>query len=226
MTVEVDGINQYVDLPNLDVPAGLDELTLMAFVFPRDVGSDERILSKASGTSKNAHLWMLGIGVDSGVKFRIRTIGTTQSFEGGTVTQDAWSHLAGRYDGSSMTGFINGVEVGTPEAENGLIDRDSGVDVWIGGNPPTTNRQFDGLIMDVRAYARAVTLGEIETIVETKGRDGIVQSLLWRWMLDEGYPGQVATAFKNIGPVSGADGVPMNDPVYRESPYGFRRRAA
>lgn len=77
------------------------------------------------------------------------------------MTQNAWNHIVGTWDGSQMRLFINGVETAdSPTAKTGTLD-ESGQDLTIGGMAGTTTRRFRGRIDDARIYDRALNSSEI-----------------------------------------------------------------
>ena len=96
---------------------------------------------------------------------------TVQSSVGLTV--NAWYHIAGTYDGSTMNIYVNGQLVGSASASgniNGytgplrLAANGSGGEVW------------NGKIDDVRVYSRALSQAEIQADMNTPigGGGGVV----------------------------------------------------
>lgn len=70
-----------------------------------------------------------------------------------------WVHLAGTFDGHTMRLFVDGVEVATL-ARPGPING-SHFDLMIGGFAPDTRAHFQGLLDEVRLFARALSAEEI-----------------------------------------------------------------
>lgn len=127
----------------------------------------------------------------------------------------------------TCTTYQNGVLInsgGTATGDVGLtFSRIASVEDT-GGTP----RYLDAVLEDVRVYNRILTLAEVQKIYRSRGGDGIVNGLVHRWMLDEGYPGESLSgsgASKDIG--SGQNnGTPTNAPQGAESGVGVRRRRA
>ena len=172
--LEFDGVDDYIDLGNLDVYG--NKLTILAW-FKADSLGESRIISKANGTSTASHWWMLG-NYYGKLRFRLRTDGTTQTLVSGSVVVSAgvWTHAAAVYDGSNMILYKNGVEA-SRMSKTGAISTDSTLPAWIGQNPGGYG-PFDGLIDDVRIYNRALGPGEIYPIPSEVG-------LVAHWKLDE-----------------------------------------
>ena len=172
-SLDFDGQNDYVDVGTLDVSGGA--LTLAAWIYSEDlancVASDCRILSKATGTAENDHYFMLSTiesGSNTRLRFRLKTNGTTSTLiaSSGNLSENAWLHVAAVYDGINMLLYLNGDLVGTA-GKTGVLTGDSGVPVWIGGNPPDgAARPWNGLLDELRIYDRALSQAEIRALPE------------------------------------------------------------
>lgn len=76
-----------------------------------------------------------------------------------TVTLNQWTHLAGTYDGSVLTIYVNGVASGTAAATGNYVNTVN--NVWIGGENAAAGEYFQGDIDEVRIWNRVLCLGEI-----------------------------------------------------------------
>ncbi|MFH1754502.1 MAG: FG-GAP-like repeat-containing protein [Candidatus Latescibacterota bacterium] len=195
--VRFDGVNDLIDLGNLDVNGTGFTLAVRfnAVSFP---GSkhDPRLISKASSTQENGHVFMLGTfkwlreavpTEDVRLRGRIRIGGVTRTViaSQGTIETDRWYHAAMTYDGTALRLYLDGIQVGGVTGLSGPVDSAPTVAVAIGGQPPGAGEHsFDGLIDDVRIVQRALTADEImaiidpitavpEDIPETPGRRGL-----------------------------------------------------
>jgi RHS repeat-associated protein len=83
---------------------------------------------------------------------------------GGPVPQNDWTHLAGTYDGSVYSFYINGVLVAS--APQTMAAGVSTGPLRIGGNS-IWNEYFTGIIDDLRVYARPLTQSEIVADMST-----------------------------------------------------------
>jgi VCBS repeat-containing protein len=161
-----DGQDDYVDLGDVDVPGG-DSLTISLWFNADDFGvQDGRFISKTTGLSGSTHYWMLSTINNTGLRFRVRAGGATTTLATGTgeITTGQWYHVAGTYDGQNMRIYKDGVEVASA-AKSGALDDGTGVATAMGNQPPGAgSRPFDGLIDDVRIYARTLSAVEIAAI--------------------------------------------------------------
>jgi len=165
--VRLDGLDDSIDLGSVDVEG--TGLTLAARFNADDFpgsSNDPRLISKATGTSANDHVFMLGTiraGADVRLRARVRTGGVTTTLiaSSGALSTGEWYHAAATYDGASLRLYLNGVEVGSSPFL-GSVDVDPSVAVAVGSQPPGAgDRNFDGLIDDVRITSRALSRSEI-----------------------------------------------------------------
>jgi hypothetical protein len=176
-----DGINDYVNLGNLDVDS--NELTIVAWFRADDFAvHDARIISKAYGTMTSQHYWMLSTYNVAGqmrLRSRLRCGGTTSVLTAGSgnLVAGQWIFAVAVYNGSHMKLYKDAVLVGQLE-KTGPVSTDNTVAAWIGNNPSgETSRPFHGLIDDMAIFDKALSEDEIETLY--KARAASVRMLSW-----------------------------------------------
>ena len=143
---------------------------------------------------------------------------------------DTWHHIGMDFDGSTLRGFVDGVLDNSVSVSGTVFasSRNLGIGAYDDGGDSTAS-EVDGDIEDFRYYNRILGLNEWATIFAAKGLDGIIHGLVTRWPINEGPPGTVITAPKDIGPaqlaLSSVEGSPTT--LYIEGEVkGTRRRAA
>jgi hypothetical protein len=84
-----------------------------------------------------------------------------------TLTDNTWYHVVVRYDGATMTAFLDGVESSTaPAAQTGTLDDTTGT-AWIIGS---RNSNFhNGEMDEVRIYDRALSDDEVRYLYNKGG---------------------------------------------------------
>ena len=151
------------------------ELTLTAWIYAHSFpgkARDPRIISKATGTGADDHLFMLSLigstGDNATLRGRLRVNGKTKTLiaQNSTLLKNTWHHTAMVYDGSKQKLYIDGELVASSKL-NGFVDRNRSVDVAI-GSQPRGGKNFDGLIDDVRIYNRALPKEEISLISDAR----------------------------------------------------------
>ncbi len=169
-SVGLDGVDDWVDMGTVDV-AG-PGLTVAAWFnadsFPGSHG-DARIVSKATGSNEDDHIFMLSTILQGGqvrLRGRVRVDGATTTVIAGSgdLSPGTWYHGAMSYTGSAVNLYLDGVLVGSAGL-TGAVDQDPGVTVAGGAQPPGAGPQFwDGLIDDVRIYQRGLSGGQVEAL--------------------------------------------------------------
>lgn len=169
---EFDGHNDYIDLGGLDIEG--DEVTFLAWFKADDWDRDDaRIVSKATGTARRDHYWMLSTKQRSGetrLRFRLDADGGTKELiaHTGDCKAGEWVFAAAVYDGERMRLYQNGVEVGS-RRQSGDIETDDDVDAWIGGNPDgARSRPWDGCIDEVAIFERALSPSQIRNLWDAR----------------------------------------------------------
>jgi hypothetical protein len=131
-------------------------------------GGDARVISKSLSTSEQDHVFMLSTvasGPDIRPRFRLKLNGFTHTLiaSSGNIPPNAWTHLAAVYDGQAMLLYLDGTEVGRL-AVQGAIDQNAQVPVWIGDNPISGSRPFDGRIDEVRIDGTALSSTQVRAL--------------------------------------------------------------
>ena len=164
--LEFDGIDDYVDIGNLDITSGTG-VTFAFWCKARNVSSqDARFVAKATGVSDQEHYWMVSAYEGGALRFRLKTNGSTTTLisAANQIPANDWCHVAATYDGSSMRLFRNGVEIAKREV-SGTITIDPDVNAAIGNQPlHAGSNPFDGLLDDMRVYHRALSSDEIKEL--------------------------------------------------------------
>lgn len=167
-----DGADDHVSVPNstsLDVIG--DQLTLEAWVNPTTVSGDRQILSMASSTGiPNGRKY--GLFIQNGfLGFEVRTAngyyGTMPTT--GAITPGVWTHVAGVYNGSQVTWYVNGVSAGSSPLTGNIVS--NGGNFTIGQFAVAGASSFQGAIDEVGVYNRELSPTELMSIV-TAGSSG------------------------------------------------------
>ncbi len=162
-----------VSLGGLDIPSGQMTITCWFKADNLDTpGQDPRMVSKADGGGNNDHWWMFSSsrqGASKLLRFRLKTNDGQQTSEikAGSFEVNEWIHGAIWWDGTDMKIYKNGVEVGALAKGGTSVALDPSVQGAIGNQPiGAENRPFEGIIDDVRIYTKALTVEEIEQVME------------------------------------------------------------
>jgi hypothetical protein len=165
----LDGASQYLDVPDSATLNPTAAITVEAWIYPQlplDPVSAP-VVKKAGGGG----YW----GEDNGYTLelsgpdRIMFWVYLDGGQGWTPSDSAplrpnrWSHVAGVYDGATVSFYLNGVLVGASTAASGFIVP-SGNNLQIGHDPSNPGRYFNGLIDEPSIYTNALTADQIQLI--------------------------------------------------------------
>jgi len=172
--LQLDGIDDYVDCGNdasLDIT---DEITLAAWVNPRDIGNSEGNPWIMKGNQSYA-IKTRGLTRRDAIEFFIyENDWHTAHFTVAESFNYEWHHVAGTYDGSQLKLYIDGVLEVVTDYTGSIASTTHNVN--IGRNSEATDHFYRGLIDDVRIYDCALNHAEIRELFL-----GIVA----HWQLDE-----------------------------------------
>ena len=155
--LQFDGVNGAVATTSLGgLPTGNQAHTLAAWVKVTALPANRAWIALLGDAGVGAHHWL------------IYRSGATQfgAWSSGQVTPalgvGTWKHLAVTFDGTTLTGYMNGVAIGTTAATFSL----KGVSLSLARAQEGENA-FKGQVDDVRVYARALTASEISALAGT-----------------------------------------------------------
>jgi prepilin-type N-terminal cleavage/methylation domain-containing protein len=155
-----DGVSTYVG--NVGNSSGLvltTGMTLVAWVKLTSLGSDVKIISKRPSYI----LTVYSTNVPETEIFIGGTSQDTRGVAGGTVlTTGKWYQIAGTYNGSVLTTYVNGA-LDRQLAVTGSMDNVSYV-LNLGKTADGAANYFPGLIDDARVYNRALSAAELAAL--------------------------------------------------------------
>lgn len=169
-----DGVNDLVtvaDSASLDLTTAL---TVEAWIYPTTTTGVRDVLIKEGAGVDIYNLYARNWA--GRPEANVFVGGTNRTAEGATLAANTWTHLAGTYDGSVVTLFINGVAAAATSV-SGAIPASTGA-LRIGGNS-LWGEYFQGRIDEVRVYNRALTPAEVQTDMNSAvGADVIPPAVL------------------------------------------------
>ncbi|MCP4260708.1 MAG: LamG domain-containing protein [Planctomycetes bacterium] len=165
--IELDGIGDYVEVPD-DMSFDItNEITVTAWINPVDVAEWRTIVSKYAHTPAwRKDLYWLLYGGNIGVSLAGPSgIGGADWIPEVPIESGTWAYVALSYDGFAMKMYKNGINVATNNISGDLLlgDSASNESFYIGQNTEW-GEYFDGLIDDVRIYDRTLTSGQVQDL--------------------------------------------------------------
>jgi len=83
-----------------------------------------------------------------------------------SVVDNKWHLLVGKYDGSTVSVYVDGKFENSSNFNHGIGSNNS--ELIIGNDPDCPNRFFNGIIDDIRIYNRALSEEEIKVLYKKK----------------------------------------------------------
>lgn len=212
--LEFDGVDDQVVCGDMDDIEGLSGLTIAAWAKPSVPKREGHIASRGT-----VQFWV-SRRYGGSVSFKLETDKGWQEVVSGrssvNLSGQAWTHLAGVYDGKTMKVYINGVEGASARQTGTTIGTDR--KVALGNVVPEGQEFYKGLLCDIRMYERALSSEEIREIVSSRSGDDIEAGLVGRWLCDgRKSDGSAAEGEDFVEDISGRDnhGTPTGSPVHR-----------
>jgi predicted outer membrane repeat protein len=156
-----DGHDDYVACGNSPVFNLTNAITVAAWVNLAQVDEDWQAI-----VAKGDSAWRLSL-VEQTQRFHFAVTGEPYHYVNGTtvVGLDEWHHVCGTYDGEYIRLYVDGVEdPASPIAYNGGITTND-YPVYIGENAEITDREWSGMIDDVRFYNYALSAEEVARLI-------------------------------------------------------------
>jgi len=166
--LDFDGTNDAVIVPDRpSISINGTGLTLSAWVRQTGATAYKQIFAKASGTGSTNRSYGLyiaggaGPGAANSLGFETRTSSTVDnSF--GTIANNVWTHCAGTYNGSVMTWYLQGAQVGQVAQTGNIAAQNTAL--YLGQFSSGGFSTFSGQIAVWAVWHRAVTASEIRTL--------------------------------------------------------------
>ncbi len=153
-SVYLDGTDDYLFVQNNQgFNFGSGDFTVECFVYPTSVTDPEAVLVSLYGYTNDRRSWYMGIS-DSTLELRWSVDGAflaSINSAPGVFVLNSWHHVAFVRNGSSIKGFVNGVEViSTTFTQSLYTNTTDPVSIGVTGPTYVNNSEFAGYISNVR----------------------------------------------------------------------------
>ena len=160
--LEFDGEDDYVKVPHsAELDFQTDEATVEAWIYPNAIVADKHTLYRKADVTDKFIIRLNG----SNLELYLQTDAGSNSIATGNIEASKWQHVSGRYDGSNLEVFIDGISVGSVEHSGNLVS--DVADAYIGSRP--SDRRYSGIIDEIRLYNRALSEAEIRQNMNAQG---------------------------------------------------------
>lgn len=149
-----DGAGDYLNFSAGSAMNITNNITVTAWVYMNSVKNWSRIISK--GIWGSGIDWVLLMNNYSQIYFALNISGAIRNGPFNYINTGSWYYVAGRYNGSKISTFVDGVQNGTGTSRTGDIASHA-ADLYVGG----LTTYFDGSIDEVVIYNRSLSDEEI-----------------------------------------------------------------
>lgn len=149
----------YIDIPDLPT---FSQYTLAGWIMFNtfSTGDFQKVISIGQNNDINPGVWNSSHANAGQFRYWQRDAASTDhKVFSSTLSTGTWYHWAQTWDGSTMRGYLDGIEVGStavPSMDTSRNDSDA-----IGYSPTEASYPLDGLADDVRIYDHALTPAEV-----------------------------------------------------------------
>jgi len=157
-----DGVNDYVEIPNIAPYQGMSALTVEMWAYAEQVDMFAVLMHKSQAYVKGDYELQIGPQTgDKRINFIVANEGNQESMAASDVPMEPgkWVHIVGVYNGAEVSLYIDGVKQSRTGALTGKI-ANSGVPLWIGGGAGYSIF-WNGKIDNTTIYDRALSAQEI-----------------------------------------------------------------
>lgn len=207
---------------SLDIDPSTTEFTISIWFKAPVTGADGSLLAKRGSSSLGYQFAILS----NKLYARTGSVGNTSAVT--LVNTNVWTH------GVMINRLVSGSER-TYLYIDGVLNSNSGtgapisgagtntLDLIINARRGSSNSDFgyigSSTISDVRLYkGRAFTDDEVLSLYSTYGDDSDFESMTGRWLLNEGFPGEIVSGADSVLDYwNGYHGTPNSAPTYEES---------
>lgn len=205
-----DGADDAVTIAPAPEMASLNTLTLMAWIQHGTTTKYRSILDKRDGGTDGFDLYL-----DPSGRLFIRIDNFTLASHT-VVADDTWHHVAGTYDGTTLSLYIDGVLNRT--ADVGTTTVETTGPLFIGQNYAGNSYTFDGTIDEARLYDTALTAENV-LAVYNEVEQPTAATLLGDWTLDDG-AGCIATDATGAHDGTLSPNCPTSGPTWTDGKVG------
>ncbi|MHC4665339.1 MAG: LamG domain-containing protein [Planctomycetota bacterium] len=138
------------------------QVSVSAWVYSKGQSTNARVVVKGAD---NHETYVVEVSDEDNVTFKVRDVNDSEYNASTSMSQNEWIHVAGTYDGNVVKCYVNAELRKTTDAnfvvvKGWTLSQDQS-GLAIGNRSDGTNRQFKGIVDDVRIYDYALSAGEI-----------------------------------------------------------------
>ena len=159
-----NGSTDYLEAASPVIASNAGPYTVSAWVYRTGTSSKTNHVMGNGGNSNLASGFTLQVFKDGGGRYRTRNASQFLSINSGSVPTNAWVHMALRYDGSTLTSYLNGTLTGTDSSGTNAYGSMQNLRIGTASNSTASSRMFPGRIDEVLIFDTDLSDYQINSI--------------------------------------------------------------
>lgn len=141
-----DGSGDYLNTPSTGQFAPTGDFTISCWYYPTSTRSFQQIIGNFNGSAST--VWIFEVTSGTGINFY--TNGISPRITGSGLVVNAWNYLVLTRSGSTITGYVNGVSLGTYAQSGTFGSATQSISIGRGGSSTASTDFGLGYIADVK----------------------------------------------------------------------------
>ena len=198
--LDFDGVNDYIDAGTLDI-TGYSAISIATYLNADDVSSTQRVVSLKHTGGDDIRFTILSnkiyLSTDDGTLYQVSE----------DINAGEWYYIVMSFDGSTIKGFINGVEFDSTSASFDFSTADGALNL---GRTTSASLYYDGELANTKIFNTALTAAQVANLYNNPEKivpTGVANSALKLWFPMQEGAGTTAydgSGNGNHGTISGA----------------------
>ncbi len=162
---DLNGSNQYVDVPNNPSLNPVNSISVESWVYLRAYAPIASPIVKKAGVSGSPYFgYGLECGNDGNIGFYVfsSNLQTWVGTPGAPLPLNTWTHVVGVYDGTNVSIYVNGILRGSAPLSGAIVPSPN--DLQVGHDPSDTSRYFNGLIDEACFYSNTLSASQVQAL--------------------------------------------------------------
>jgi len=152
---------EFGDISSIDITG--DEITVSVWLELDTANGEQKLVSKWSD-SPLAHQYLMSITSAEKLQFVINNGGQRIALGSTTISTGIWHNLVGRYNGSNVRAYIDGVQDGTLNASGNIVNTSAPLVLGAGSGGSGSEQPLDGFLGHCAIWDVPLSEGEIESL--------------------------------------------------------------
>ena len=154
--------DEYIDGGDIVKITG-DEITVSTWLKLDSTNGEQKLVSKWADVG-TVHQYLMSVTGAEKAQFVVKISGVAVALGATTISTGVWHNIIGRYDGSDVEIFLDGVQDGTISQTGNIIDTTASLVLGAGSGGSGSEQPLDGFLGHVAIWDIALSDSNIESL--------------------------------------------------------------